>query len=51
MPSTYLFREITLLATTCLKWTPDGELCAEDRVELLHRLMQFDSHLAKGFCE
>jgi hypothetical protein len=47
MPSTNLSREITLLATTCLKWTPDGELCAEDRLVLLYRLRQIDPRLAE----
>jgi hypothetical protein len=48
MPSTILPREISLLLTTCLRWTPDGELCAEERWLLLHRLMQNDPYLAEG---
>jgi hypothetical protein len=47
MPSTKLSREITLLATTSLKWTLDGELCAEDRLVLFHRLRQIDPRLGE----
>ena len=45
MPSACLSSTI-IFATTCLKWDPDGELCAEDRLVLLHRLMHFDSYLS-----
>jgi hypothetical protein len=38
MPSTDLSKEISL-AITSLKWTPDGELCAEDRLIFFRRLM------------
>ena len=47
MPGTNLSREITLLATTCLQWSSDGELSAEDRLVLLHRLRQIDPRLAE----
>jgi hypothetical protein len=47
MPSTKPSREITLLATTSLKWTLDGELCAEDRLVLFHRLRQIDPRLGE----
>jgi hypothetical protein len=47
MPSPNLSREITMLATTSLKWTLDGELCAEDRLVLIHRLRQIDPRLAE----
>lgn len=42
MASTKRPREIAVLLTTCPQWTSDGELCAEDRSLLLHRLMQID---------
>ena len=48
MPGTILSRESSLLLTTCLRWTPDGELCAEDKWLLLHWLMQNDPCLAEG---
>jgi len=51
MTSTCMSREITLTPTTCLKWTSNGELCAEDRLGLLNRLMQIDSRLADCFRE
>ncbi len=38
MASTTPAREIPFLFPTCLQWTPDGELCAEDRWLLLLRL-------------
>ena len=50
MPSTCLSRENSLLAITCLKRTADGELCAEERLVLLGRLMHIDSHLAGEIC-
>lgn len=42
MPCTTLSREMPSLVTTCLKWTPDGELSTEDRTLLLHRLVEND---------
>ncbi|MEB3242847.1 MAG: hypothetical protein VKO44_04350 [Cyanobacteriota bacterium] len=50
MPSTNLSRDLTLLVTTCLRWTADGELSAEDRSQLLLRLMQIDPCWAEGLC-
>ncbi|MFI0402880.1 MAG: hypothetical protein ACH34U_08200 [Cyanobium sp.] len=49
MPRTILSKQSTLLFTTSLQWTPDGELSAEDRLQLLHRLMQIDPCLVEGF--
>lgn len=37
MPSTNVVSEIPFLVITCLRWTSDGELCAEDQSILLHR--------------
>ena len=34
--------ETTCLTRTCLKWTPDGELSAEDRALVLERLQHED---------
>jgi hypothetical protein len=38
----------SFLLPTSLKWTADGELSAEDRSRLLHRLMQIDPCLWEG---
>lgn len=35
MPSTFWYQNLPLLPATCLKWTADGELSAEDRMVLL----------------
>ncbi|MEB3335221.1 MAG: hypothetical protein VKP70_09565 [Cyanobacteriota bacterium] len=48
MPSTTLSKPTPFLHTTSMKWTPDGELSAEDRLRLLHRLMQIDPCLLEG---
>jgi hypothetical protein len=48
MPTTTRSREYPFLVNTCLTWTADGELCAEDRWLLLHWLKQIDPCLAKG---
>jgi hypothetical protein len=48
MPSTTLCQTTPFLLPTSLKWTEDGELSAEDRTRLLHRLMQIDPCLLEG---
>jgi hypothetical protein len=48
MPSTTLSRDIPFLRISHLKWTSDGELCAEDRSLLLQRLAQIDPCLAQS---
>ncbi|MEB3316757.1 MAG: hypothetical protein VKO39_01230 [Cyanobacteriota bacterium] len=40
MSGTSFNREIPCRLITCLQWTPDGEICADDKSALLHRLMQ-----------
>jgi hypothetical protein len=47
MPSINLPKEIVLLTLSCLQWTPDGELCAEDRLVLISFFRQVDPRLVE----
>lgn len=38
----------TCLGRTCLKWTPDGELSAQDVQLILQRLGQVDAQIGVG---
>jgi hypothetical protein len=48
MPTTSRARKYASPIITCLAWTPEGELCGEDWLLLLGRLMQIDPCLAEG---
>lgn len=49
MPSTEQSREATCLTRTCLQWTHEGELSAEDKQLVLNKLKKVDPAMAE-FC-
>ncbi|MFZ9621590.1 MAG: hypothetical protein ACO289_10335 [Prochlorococcaceae cyanobacterium] len=46
MAGTRAPQDTTCLARTCLTWTPEGELSAEDRALVLERLQLVDNPLS-----
>lgn len=49
MPRTEESRTPSCLTRTCLKWTRDGELSAEDKRLVLNRLLEVDRPMAESF--
>lgn len=49
MPSTTHAREGTCLTRTCLQWTAEGELCAEDKQLVLNKLKKVDRSMAEFY--
>jgi hypothetical protein len=49
MPSTEHSPEATCLTRTCLRWTADGELSAEDKQLVLLKLMTVERREREAF--